>query len=88
MYKINNVNSKIRLGIMKTSKAKTISKPKKTSKVSTAVKSKKVTTSKSVLNEEEIRKKANEIYQQRINSGENGTPIDDWHKAEELLRGS
>jgi hypothetical protein len=73
---------------MKTSKGKTISKPKKTSKVGKAVKSKKVTTSKTVLNEEEIRKKANEIYQQRISSGVNGTAEDDWHKAEELLRSS
>ena len=73
---------------MKTSKAKTISKPEKTSKVGKEVKSKRVTTSKSLPNEEEIRKKANEIYQQRIARGEHGTAIDDWHKAEELLRGS
>jgi hypothetical protein len=73
---------------MKTSKAKTISKPKKTSKVGKEVKSKKVTTSKSVPNEEEIRKKAEEIYHQRIARGEHGTAIDDWHKAEELLRRS
>jgi hypothetical protein len=73
---------------MKTSKAKTISKPKKPSKVSKAVKSKKVTASKSVPDEEEIRKKANEIYLQRIARGEHGTAIDDWHKAEDLLKGS
>ena len=73
---------------MKTLKAKTISKPKKTSKVSKTVRSKKVTISKSVPNEEEIRKKAEEIYHKRIARGEDGTAIDDWHKAEELLRGS
>lgn len=73
---------------MKTSKAKTPSKPKKPSKVSKAVKSKKVTASKSLPSEEEIRKKAEEIYHQRIARGEQGTAIDDWHKAEELLRGS
>lgn len=73
---------------MKTSKDKTISKSNKTSKVSKAVKSKKVTATKSVLNEEEIRKKADEIYYERIAHGESGTAIDDWHKAEKLLRGS
>jgi len=73
---------------MKTSKVKAISKPKRTSNVGEAVKSQKVTTSKPVLNEEEIRKKANEIYHQRIVRGEHGTALDDWHKAEELLRGS
>ena len=73
---------------MKTSKAKTISKPKKTRKVSKEVKSKKVTTSESVPNEEDIRKKAEEIYHQRIARGEHGTAINDWHKAEELLRGT
>jgi hypothetical protein len=73
---------------MKTLKAKTISKPKKTTKVSKTVRSKKVTISKSVPNEEEIRKKAEEIYHQRIARGKDGTAIDDWHKAEELLRGS
>jgi hypothetical protein len=73
---------------MKTLKAKTISKPKKTSKGSKTVRSKKVTISKSLPNEEDIRKKAEEIYLQRIAHGEDGTAIDDWHKAEELLRGS
>ena len=73
---------------MKTLKAKTISKPKKTSEGSKKVRSNKVTISKSVPNEEEIRKKAEEIYHQRIALGEDGTAIDDWHKAEELLRGS
>jgi len=73
---------------MKTLKAKTINKPKKTSNVSKTVRSKKVTIRKSVPNEEEIRKKAEGIYHQRIVHGEDGTAIDDWHKAEELLRGS
>jgi hypothetical protein len=73
---------------MKNLKAKTISKPKKTSKGSKTGRNKKVSISKSAPNEEEIRKKAEEIYLQRIARGENGTAIDDWHKAEELLRGS
>jgi hypothetical protein len=76
------------MGMMKTSKAKAISKPKKTSKASDEVKIKKVTASKSGPSEEEIREKANEIYYQRIDRGEDGTTLDDWLKAEELLRGS
>ena len=73
---------------MKTSKAKAISKPKETSKVGRAVKSKKVTTSKSIPGEEEIRKKADEIYHQRIARGEHGTALDDWNKAKKLLMDS
>jgi hypothetical protein len=73
---------------MKTSKAKTTSKPKKTSEAGKESKRKKVTASKFIPSEEEIRKKADEIYYERIARGEHGTAIDDWHKAEELLRGS
>lgn len=72
---------------MKTSKAKTISKPKKTTQAGKESKRKKLTPSKYIPSEEEIRKKADEIYYERIAHGEHGTPIDDWHKAEELLRG-
>jgi hypothetical protein len=73
--------------MMKTSNAKAISKPKKTSEAGKAVKSRKVTTSKSGPSEEEIREKAKEIYHLRIERGEDGTTVDDWLKAEELLRG-
>ena len=78
----------IKPGKMKTLKDKTISKPKKPSKAVKTVKNKKVSTSKSVVNEEDIRKKAEEIYWKRIERGEQGTATDDWRKAEELLRGS
>jgi len=73
---------------MKTSKTKAISKPKKTSEAGKAVKIKKVTASKSGPSEEEIREKAKEFYHQRIDRGENGNTVDDWLKAEELLKGS
>jgi hypothetical protein len=36
--------------------------------------------------EDEIREKAMDIYNQRIDRGENGTEEDDWHKAEEYFR--
>lgn len=73
---------------MKTSKAKVTGRPKKTSGTSKVVKKKKVSTSKSEPGEAEIREKAKEIYHQRIAHGEHGTPLDDWFKAEDLLRGS
>ena len=73
---------------MKTLKAKAISKLKKTSKTDEALKSRKVTTSKYVPSEEEIQKKAREIYYERIARGEHGTAESDWREAEELLRGS
>jgi hypothetical protein len=74
--------------MMKTSKGKAPSKPKKTSETSKAVINKKVAATKSGPSEEEIREKAKEIYQQRIDRGENGTELNDWLKAEELLKGS
>jgi len=73
---------------MKSSKTKSIRKPKIASEVGRTVKSKKVTISKSVPSEEEICKKANEIYHKRIACGDHGTALDDWHKAEDLLRNS
>ena len=72
---------------MTTSKAKTISKPKKTSTTAKAVKSRKVTPGKAAPEEKEIRKKAEEIYLKRIALGEPGTATDDWRKAEEMLGG-
>jgi hypothetical protein len=73
---------------MKTSKAKTISKPKKPSMAGKESKRKKVAADKSIPSEEDIRKKADEIYHQRTARGEYGTALDDWHKAEEFLKGS
>lgn len=36
--------------------------------------------------EDEISRKAYEIYQSRISRGETGSPADDWHKAVESLK--
>jgi hypothetical protein len=57
---------------------------KKTTKA--ASKPKKVTAHKSGPTHEEIRKKAEEIYHDRIARGADGTPEDDWHLAEKLLK--
>lgn len=73
---------------MKTTKAKTTSKPKKTSDTGKTLKSKKVAPVKYVPSEEEIREKAREIYYERIARGEHGTAEADWREAEELLKGS
>jgi hypothetical protein len=72
---------------MKTTKAKTVSKPKKTPEPGKALAKKKVTSSRYVPSEEEIREKAREIYYERIARGEHGTPEGDWREAEELLKG-
>lgn len=73
---------------MKTTKAKTTSKPKKASTAGKTLKTKKVAPVKYVPSEEEIREKAREIYYERIARGEHGTAEADWREAEELLRGS
>jgi hypothetical protein len=72
---------------MKTTKAKTISKPKKTSTAAKTTTKKKAAPAKYVPSEDEIREKAREIYYERISRGEHGTPEADWHEAEELLKG-
>jgi hypothetical protein len=69
------------------SKAKTTSKNKKPAATSKAGKAGKVTAVKSHPGENEIRIKAQEIYDERIFRGENGTAEDDWKKAERLLMG-
>ena len=74
--------------MMKTNKAKTVSKPKKTPDAGKALAKKKVTSVKYVPGEQEIREKAREIYYERIARGEHGTPEGDWREAEELLKGS
>jgi hypothetical protein len=73
--------------MMKTTKAKTVSKPKKTPDEGKALAKKKVTSVKYVPGEQEIREKAREIYYERIARGEHGTPEGDWREAEELLKG-
>jgi hypothetical protein len=72
---------------MKTTKAKTVSKPKKTPVAVKTLKNKNVNAAKYAPREEEIREKAREIYYERIARGEHGTPEDDWREAEAILKG-
>jgi len=73
---------------MKTTKTKTVSKPKKTTDTGKKPKARKSSAGKYIPTEEEICEKAREIYYERIARGEHGTPENDWREAEELLRGS
>jgi hypothetical protein len=68
------------------SKAKTTSKSKKPAATSKVGKTGKATAVKSIPGENEIRIKAQEIYNERIFRGEHGTPEDDWLKAERKLK--
>jgi hypothetical protein len=62
-------------------------KSKKTSKDKNSVSSSEVSIkrSRSIPDEEVIREKAREIYYQRIDRGEDGTPERDWLEAEAFL---
>jgi hypothetical protein len=68
---------------MKSTKEK--SKSKNIGKSRDPEKDKKNKSIKSGYTIEEIREKANDIYLQRIERGENGTAEDDWIEAEKLL---
>jgi hypothetical protein len=63
-----------------------VKKTTKTSTVKTTVKTKNVASRKSKPTEDQIRLKAEEIYWDRIARGADGTPEDDWHLAEKLLK--
>ena len=71
-------------GAKSTSKKKTNTSAKK----ATAPKSTKTTKTKTEISEEDIRKKAKEIYNQRMASGEPGDPESDWLNAEKALKKS
>ncbi len=60
---------------------------KATEKKAPAAKATKTTKAKPAITEEDIRKKAEEIYNARIASGAAGTPESDWHNAEKALKG-
>jgi hypothetical protein len=50
------------------------------------VKTTQTTAAKTAITEEDIRKKAEEIYNARVVSGEEGTPESDWLNAEKALK--
>jgi hypothetical protein len=65
--------------------SKSISKSKKNDEGKDSVKSKKIIVVNSGTTEEDIREKANEIYLQRVEHGEDGTAETDWIEAEKYF---
>ena len=70
-----------------TAKAKTPSKAKKSAAPAGAAKTRSVRTPKKAITEDDIRAKAQEIYNDRIARGVHATADEDWLKAESQLRG-
>jgi hypothetical protein len=71
---------------MVTKKTTKAAAPKKTAAPNKAGAAKKTVARKPAVNEEDIRKKAEEIYFERVSRGEHGTPEEDWAIAEKLLK--
>ena len=67
-------------------KTKTTAKSSKPAAVSKTGKTRKVSSNKSLPGEDEIRRKAQEIYNERVIRGEHGTAETDWLEAEKLLK--
>jgi len=68
-------------------KAKTTSNNKKAVTDTKTIKVRKSKSAASLPGEHDIRIKAQEIYNDRIFRGDNGTAEEDWLKAERLLKG-
>ena len=66
--------------------AKTTAKKATAKPAAAATKATKTTTAKPAITEEDIRKKAQEIYNARIASGEASTPESDWMNTEKALK--
>lgn len=65
-----------------------INKTARTSKDKETIKNKKEIVHKPLPSESEIREKANDIYLQRIERGEDGSAENDWIEAEKYLKDS
>jgi hypothetical protein len=70
----------------KTVKTEVPAKAKKVVPAAKKAAAKKPSAAKKVVDIETIRKKAEEIYHNRIARGEHGTAEGDWHHAEQLLK--
>ena len=70
----------------KTVKTEVPSKARKIVPVAKAGAVKKTSTAKKAVDNEAIRKKADEIYHARVARGEHGSAEGDWHLAEKLLK--
>ena len=79
--------SKAKAQVKKEDKTKTTGKEKKSTAAAVSGKTREVSTRKSAVGEDKIRAKAQEIYNNRLTRGEQGTAEGDWLKAEKLLTG-
>lgn len=70
---------------MKTTNAKPAGR-NKTVAAAKAPRVRKTSVSRPEPSEDQIRMKAQELYNERISSGVWGTAEDDWHRAEQILR--
>jgi hypothetical protein len=68
-------------------KAKKVTGKSKAADTAKSPRGRKKSVAEIVPGDDEIRQKAQEIYNDRISRGEAGTPEEDWLKAEKLLRG-
>jgi hypothetical protein len=66
---------------------KSSGKSAKAATTATTARTRKVAAKKALPGEEDIRLKAQEIYNDRISRGEHGTAEEDWLKAEKQLKG-
>ena len=73
---------------MATKKAKATETEAKEKKTTVKPAAKKSTPKKTSITESDIRKKAEEIFQKRLATGEEGDHVSDWLKAEEALKGT
>jgi hypothetical protein len=71
---------------MKTAKTEGVTRPKKSTAKNIAVMARKEIIKGHEPTEDEIRDKAQAIYLERLEKGEDGTAIDDWFKAEKILK--
>jgi anti-sigma28 factor (negative regulator of flagellin synthesis) len=86
-HPIKNIFLQKKMATKKTTKGVSTTRSKKTAASVKPVKERKAKAPKSEPTEEQIRKKAEEIYHERIARGEYGTAEDDWRNAERLLKG-
>jgi hypothetical protein len=71
-----------KLIVMNMKKTNSIRKKDKSSKKREITNANETSTRRSKPSEDEIRERANDIYLQRLERGEHGTPEGDWHEAE------
>jgi len=92
IIRAQNFKNKLKIKIMATKKVtpaaakETVKKTTEKPAAAKTAKTTKTTAAKPAITEEDIRKKAEEIYNARMTSGEAGTQENDWLNAEKALK--